>query len=120
MKKKPLKETGPAGIEAKTKRYAMKLGFWVRKFNSMANPAVPDDIFVSPSGVIFFIEFKSPGKKPTHKQEENIQAILSRGGRAFVVDNLHEPGITFWKKDFNENIGIWHDGYALIDLMATL
>lgn len=117
--KKKLKETGPSGIEAKTKRYAVKAGCWVRKFNSMSNPAVPDDIFVTPTGFTFFIEFKSPGKKPTHKQEENLQAILSRGGFAFVVDNLHEPGVNVWKKDFDEDIEIWHDGYKLIDVVLT-
>ena len=120
MKKHPLKETGVNGIEAKTKLYATKRGCWVRKFVSMSNPGVPDDVFVTPSGVTFFIEFKSPGMKPTHRQELNIAAVLERGGLCYVVDNLHEEGIAHWKKDFNQDIEIWHDGYKLIDLLLLM
>ena len=120
MTKRKLKETGPTGIEAKTKLYARKKGCYVRKFSSMSNPGVPDDVFVTPSGLTFFIEFKSPGKKPTHRQEDNLQQIIYHNGNAFVVDNLDEPGVNVWHKDFTADIQIWHDGHALIDMMVNL
>jgi Holliday junction resolvase len=113
--KKPLKETGPNGIEAKTKKYARKLGCVVRKFSSPSQRSVPDDIFVTPTGVVFFIEFKSPNKKPSPAQEREINKLLKNKGIVYVVDNLHEEGVSNWKKDGEFIIEIWHDGYALID-----
>ena len=113
-------ERGPNGIEAKTKKYARKLGCYVRKFNSESNPGVPDDVFITPSGVVFFIEFKSSGKKPTHKQEYNLNEILDRKGFAFVCDNLYEPGVDLWQKDFHHQLEIWHDGYVLVDKMLKV
>ena len=115
--KKILKETGPNGIEAKVKKYAKKKGCYVRKFNSDNIRGVPDDLFVSPKGIVFFIEFKSPGKKPTHRQESELNKILENKGNAFICDNLHESGVHLWNKDFDEHIEIWHDGYKLIDLL---
>jgi len=120
MHNKPLKETGVSGIEAKTKSYAKRKGCWVRKFSSMSQRGVPDDIIVTPSGLVVSIEFKSPKKLPTHKQEMNLKEILSRSGHAYVVDNLHQDGKTLWKKDFNKDIEIWHNGFALIDHVLTI
>lgn len=117
VRNKPLKETGTNGIEAQTKNYAKKKGCWVRKFSSPTQRGVPDDIFMTSSGFIFFIEFKSPNKKPTHKQELEINKILNNKGIVIVVDNLRQPGVDLWQQDFPIPIRIWHDGFAAIDSM---
>lgn len=112
---KQLLETGPGGIEAKTKQYARKKGIHVRKFSSPANRGVPDDLFVMPWGETIYIEFKSPGKKPTHKQEYEINLLLAQRAMVYVVDNIGGVGLDKWKKDFKRNICIQHCGYKLID-----
>ena len=115
-----LKETGPSGIENKTKRYAKRHEIHARKFTSPNQRSVPDDLFVTKSGFVFFIEFKSPGKKPTHAQEKEINLLLDHNANVFVVDNLKQPGVDLWRKDFEHNIEIWHDGYALIDHLIMM
>ena len=118
VKTKQLLETGPAGIEAKVKRYARTQGFYVRKFSSPSNRSVPDDIFITPLGLTFFVEFKSTGKKPTDAQEREINKILVNKGIVFVVDNIGGDGVTHWKKNCMMDIVIVHDGYKLINTMA--
>jgi hypothetical protein len=112
-----IKETGPNGVEAKVKKYARGKGCLVRKFSSPANRGVPDDVFITPKGQVFFIEFKSPGKKPTHKQEYEINEILKRRGKAFVVDGVDTFGVTLWHMYFEHIIEIHHSGCDLIDEM---
>ena len=118
--KKPLKETGPSGIEAKVKKYAKKKGCYVRKFNSTNQTGVPDDLFITPSGNTVYIEFKSPGKKPTHAQERELNHIMDQNAPAFVCDNLHEKGVDLWQNDFHHSLEIWHDGYKLIDMIMVV
>ncbi len=120
MTRLKLKETGRNGIEAQTMKYARSQGCYGRKWSSMTTTGVPDDALITLNGFHFFIEFKSPGKKPTHKQEYNIHEILIRKGCAVVVDNLKEPGVDTWKKDFSSNIEVWHDGFAFIDFVCLL
>ena len=46
-------------IESKVVKKAKELGFLTYKFSSPSNRGVPDRIFISPYGEVFFIEFKS-------------------------------------------------------------
>lgn len=112
-----LLETGPNGIEAKTVKYARKHGCYARKFSSPNRRSVPDYIFITPTGIVFFVEFKSPGKTPTTGQERELNFIIDIGGHAFVVDDIGGSEATAWKKNFRLYIPIYHDGYALIDRM---
>lgn len=75
-------------IEKAVKKYARDKGCWVRKFKSPGNRAAPDDIFLTPWGVIFFIEFKRPGEEPTLLQWREIKEINNRKGHAHWTDDL--------------------------------
>lgn len=41
-------------------------------------------------GKFFAVETKAPGKKPTPRQQQIIQSILSAGGAVFVIDGSNE------------------------------
>lgn len=79
------------GQEAKIEKavcdYARKKGCYVRKFSSPAHRGVPDRIFITPTGLVFFIEFKAPGKVPTALQQRELDEIKKRGGYAQCADS---------------------------------
>lgn len=79
-------------IEAKVVAFAKSLQMLVYKFTSPSRRSVPDRMFITKAGVVFFIEFKRKGQKPTASQEVEITKILSHGVKCFVVDNV-ERGI---------------------------
>ena len=57
------------------------------KFTSPGNSGVPDRLCLLPNGKIFFVELKSPGKKPRVLQENQIRKITALGQRVYVVDS---------------------------------
>lgn len=75
-------------IEAKVCDYAKERGLLVYKFTSPARAAVPDRMFVLPSGTIFFCEFKRGGQKPTGPQEREHHRLRGHKVSVFVVDNV--------------------------------
>ena len=75
-------------IEAKVCDYAKTKNVLVYKFTSPARAAVPDRMFVRPDGVIFFIEFKRGGQKPTDAQEREHNRLRGHKVNVFVVDNV--------------------------------
>jgi len=75
-------------IEKAVCEYARKRGYYVRKFSSPAHRGVPDQIFLSPHGVVFFIEFKAPRKQPTALQLREHRLIEANGGLVHVVDSV--------------------------------
>lgn len=75
-------------IESKVCAYARSRGFLAYKFNSEARRSVPDRLFISPRGYVFFIEFKRKGKKPTEAQHREIDRIREQGVDVFVVDDV--------------------------------
>lgn len=75
-------------IEAKVCDYAKKQNVLVYKFTSPARAAVPDRMFVRPDGVIFFIEFKRSGQKPTLAQDREHTRLRGHKVNVFVVDNV--------------------------------
>lgn len=77
-------------IERIVSQYATKLGCYVRKFASPSCRGVPDRLFISPGGIVFFIEFKSPGKKMTALQQREKRFIEKNNGIHFVVDDITE------------------------------
>ena len=79
-----------SSIEKSVKQYARNKGCYVRKFKSPNQRGVPDDLFLTPYGVVFFIEFKAPGKKPTALQERELKEIEKRNGNAHWVDSYVE------------------------------
>lgn len=77
-------------IEAKVCEYAKNCGMLVYKFTSPARAAVPDRMFVRPDGVIFFIEFKRGGQKPTDAQEREHNRLRGHRVSVFVVDSVEK------------------------------
>jgi hypothetical protein len=75
-------------IERKVCDYAKTKNILVYKFTSPARAAVPDRMFVLPNGVIFFIEFKRGGQKPTDAQEREHNRLRGHKVNVFVVDNV--------------------------------
>lgn len=75
-------------IENKTKLYAINKGWLMYKWTSPARIAVPDDILISPTGKVIFIEFKQLGKKPTVMQEREHTRMRNNCATIYVVDSL--------------------------------
>jgi hypothetical protein len=88
-------------IEASVCDYAKERGLLVYKFTSPNRMAVPDRMFVRRDGVIFFIEFKREGMKPTPAQEREHARLSKYNVSVFVVDS-----VTY--------------GQSVIDLMVAL
>ena len=75
-------------IEAKVKEYARSKGWLAYKFTSPGHSFVPDGLFISPKGVVLFMEFKQLGKKPTPGQSREISRIIEHHTQCYVVDNV--------------------------------
>lgn len=75
-------------IERKVCDYARSLGMLVYKFTSPSRRSVPDRMFITSTGTIFFIEFKRKGEKPTASQKVEIEKIRATGIQVYVVDNV--------------------------------
>ena len=75
-------------IEKSVCDYAKKQGFYVRKFKAPGQRGVPDRIFLSPIGQVFFIEFKAEGKRPSDLQKREIRLIENCKGSVYVIDNV--------------------------------
>lgn len=84
MNKNPLEKD----IEAKVVAYAKSKGVLVYKFTSPSMRSVPDRMFIAPGGLVFFIEFKRLGQKPTASQEVEIAKIRAQLVSVFVIDNV--------------------------------
>ena len=85
-------------IEKKTCEYAKSKGFLVFKFVSPNYRGVPDRIFIR-AGKVFFIEFKTPGKKQTELQLKMTKDIQSQGLNVYICDD-----VDLGKTIINENL----------------
>lgn len=79
-------------IESKVCAYARRKGLRADKWTSPGRRSVPDRIFLGPGAMIFFIEFKRPGEKPTKLQEAEHAELRKLGFSVYVIDNV-EDGI---------------------------
>ena len=77
-------------IETKVCDYAKSTGMLAYKFTSPNRASVPDRLFITSSGFVFFIEFKRLGKRPTPQQTREIDRLINHGMAAFVIDNIEE------------------------------
>lgn len=77
-------------IETAVCEYAKKHGFLVYKFTSPNRAAVPDRLFIHPTGEVAFIEFKATGKKPTPAQEREHLRLRGHGVAVYVVDDIDQ------------------------------
>lgn len=86
-------------IEEKVCDYAKSRGCLVYKFTSPNRAAVPDRLFITSSGKVWFCEFKQQGKKPTAPQEREHHRLRGHKVSVFVIDNVD-------------------DGKAMVDIMV--
>ncbi len=84
----PARHVRESKIEEAVCKYARDKGFLTYKFTSPARNAVPDRLMISPTGRVFFIEFKRTGQKPTPPQEREHQRLRQQGLFVFVVDDI--------------------------------
>lgn len=77
-------------IEKRVKEYARSKGWLAYKFTSPGHAFVPDGLFISPDGVVIFIEFKQKGKKPTTMQEREHQRLREHKRPVYLIDDVDE------------------------------
>jgi len=77
-------------IEKRVCDYAKSLKMLCYKFTSPSRRSVPDRMFITERGVVFFIEFKRKGQKPTAAQWVEIKKIQATEVTVAVVDNVGE------------------------------
>ena len=77
-------------IERKVCEYAKASGVDHYKFTSPNRAAVPDRMFVSAGGHIWFCEFKREGQKPTEAQEREHHRLRQHQINVFVVDSVEQ------------------------------
>lgn len=76
-------------IEAKVAKWARANGWLTYKFVSPSQRGVPDRVFIK-DGVIVFIEFKAPGKKPTALQAQTIKKMREQRVTVWVMDSAED------------------------------
>lgn len=74
-------------IRDKVRRHAIKTGWLARKWVSVNNRGVPDDLFFK-HGVILIVEFKATGKKPTPLQQTTHKLLRECGFPVHIIDNV--------------------------------
>lgn len=77
-------------IEKRVCDYAKSLKMLCYKFTSPSRRSVPDRMFITATGEVWFIEFKRKGQKPTPAQEVEIAKIRKTGIQVFVVDDMEK------------------------------
>ena len=85
-------------IEKKVCDYAKLHRMIVYKMNPLNNRGIPDRLFLTAAGDIFFCEFKQAGKKPNENQVREIQRLRNNQIKVYIVDNV-DAGIVM----VNEN-----------------
>jgi hypothetical protein len=88
MSLRPPSPRNEKSIEKKVCEFAEKRGCYVRKFTSPARRGVPDRIFITPSGVVFFVEFKKRGGLTTELQNREIEKLRKVNVPVYVVDSV--------------------------------
>ncbi len=75
-------------IQRKVCEYARERGCLAYKFVSPARASVPDCMFITPPGFVWFCEFKAPGKKATPAQEREHARLRAQGMWVYVIDSV--------------------------------
>lgn len=74
-------------IESIVVEYAEKRGVLVRKVAYLGRRGAPDRIFMF-AGIVAFVEFKRPGRKPDRLQSKEIERMQRRGVVVAVIDDI--------------------------------
>ena len=75
-------------LEAQLGKEIKALGGWSIKLLSTFVKGLPDRMCLLPTGIIFFVELKSTGKKPTLAQKIIHKKLTSLGFNVYVIDSL--------------------------------
>ena len=73
-------------LEAKLGREIKALGGWSIKLLSTFIKGLPDRMCLLPTGIIFFVELKSTGKKPSPAQTVIHKKLQELGFNVYVID----------------------------------
>lgn len=77
-------------LERKLTKSVKSMGGISLKFHSTYNTGYPDRIIIMPGGVIYWVELKSTGKKPTPKQQLIHEQMRSLNALVYVIDNTEQ------------------------------
>jgi len=77
-------------IEKTLNAEVKSLGGWSLKLLCQFVTGLPDRLVLLPGGVIFFVEVKSTGKKPTPVQRLVHEKLRRLGFRVEVIDSLKQ------------------------------
>ena len=83
-----LKKDSEKLIEAKLGKAIKDMGGWSIKLLSTFIKGLPDRMCLLPTGIVFFVELKSTGKKPTLAQKIIHKKLISLGFNVYVIDSL--------------------------------
>ena len=77
-------------IEKRLNEEVSKMGGWSVKLSAVYVAGLPDRMILLPDGIIFFVEVKSTGKKPTKIQQHIHEKIRRLGFEVYVIDRLEQ------------------------------
>ena len=77
-------------IEKRLNDEVAKQGGWSIKLPAVYIAGLPDRMILLPDGIIFFVEVKSTGRKPTKIQLHIHERIKRLGFEVYVVDKLDQ------------------------------
>ena len=67
-------------------REVKKRGGLALKLQALSMAGFPDRTVFFPNGMIYFVELKQEGKKPTKLQQQMIDKLRNFGFKAYVID----------------------------------
>lgn len=83
-----LEKINEKSLEKLLVREVKKLGGAALKYHNSFDTAFPDRLILLPGGRVWWVELKSPGKKPTKLQALKIKQLQKLGFGATIVDSL--------------------------------
>ncbi|GFO80742.1 MAG: hypothetical protein A49_03690 [Methyloceanibacter sp.] len=83
-----------SAIEKNVCDYARQAGWLVHPKAGPNNRGWPDRTFTKP-GILLFVEFKAPGKKPTRLQSHTHEKLKAKGYTVHVVDSVEDGRALF-------------------------
>ena len=95
-------------LEAQLGKEIKALGGWSIKLLSTFIKGLPDRICLLPTGIIFFVELKSTGKKPSPAQTVIHKKLRALGFNVYVIDSfdLFDGLVEIYKNRLSEISGI--------------
>jgi hypothetical protein len=91
-------------LEARLVREIEARGGMALKYTSQYHRGIPDRICLLPGGVVFFVELKSTGKKPTKLQQHAMEQLEKLGFITRVVDSTENLEGLLWALDSAEKL----------------